>query len=194
MSKNKNNLKKKKNMNKKGLIAGGIALALAGGLAFSYFRKNKEVEKQLPKRVNRAEKDTPEVVQEPEKELLTIEKAVENLEASRKDLIAASVAKTYQERGKSDSRLLGYLIKLCNGSQEEVEDLCEKFEDKDNPIKKEAILDLYIQLNRSRDQVLRMTYEDRKNESSFEIMSNTLDTMTEVDELLTECGIINAKN
>ena len=191
MSKNKNNLKKKKNMNKKGLIAGGIALALAGGLAFSYFRKNKEVEKQLQKQ---AKKDTPEVVQEPEKELLTIEKAVENLEASRKDLIAASVAKTFQELGKSDSRLLGYLIKLCNGSQAEVEDLCEKFEDKDNPIQKEAILDLYIQLNRNRDQVLRMTYEDRENESSFEIMSNTLDTMTEVDELLTECGIINAKN
>lgn len=193
MSKNIKN-KNKKNMNKKRLIAGSIALALAGGLAFGYFRRNKEVEKQLLKRVNKAEKDTPEVVQEPEKELLTIEKAVENLEASRKDLIAASVAKTYQERGKSDSRLLGYLIKLCNGSQAEVEDLCEKFEDKDNPIQKEAILDLYIQLNRSRDQVLRMTYEDRENESSFKIMSNTLDTMTEVDELLTECGIINAKN
>ena len=191
MSKNKNNLKKKKNMNKKGLIAGGIALALAGGLAFSYFRKNKEVEKQLQKK---AKEDTPEVVQEPEKELLTIEKAVENLEASRKDLIAASVAKTFQEQGKSDSRLLGYLIKLCNGSQAEVEDLCEKFENKDNPIQKEAILDLYIQLNRSRDQVLRMTYEDRENESSFKIMSNTLDTMTEVDELLTECGIINVKS
>ena len=190
MSKNIKN-KKKKNMNKKGLIAGGIALALAGGLAFSYFRKNKEVEKQLQKQ---AKKDAPEVVQEPEKELLTIEKAVENLEASRKDLIAASVAKTFQEQGKSDSRLLGYLIKLCNGSQAEVEDLCEKFEDKDNPIQKEAILDLYILLNRSRDQVLRMTYEDRENESSFKIMSNTLDTMTEVDELLTECGIINAKN
>ena len=191
MSKNIKN-KKKKNMNKKGLIAGGIALALAGGLAFGYFRKNKEVEKQLQKK---AKKDAPdEVVQEPEKELLTIEKAVENLEASRKDLIAASVAKTFQEQGKSDSRLLGYLIKLCNGSQAEVEDLCEKFEDKDNPIQKEAILDLYIQLNRSRDQVLRMTYEDRENESSFKIMSNTLDTMTEVDELLTECGIINAKN
>ena len=193
MSKNKNNLKKKKNMNKKGLIAGGIALALAGGLAFGYFRKSKEVEEQLLKRVNKA-KNTPKVVQEPEKELLTIEKAVENLEASRKNLIAASTVKTFQEKGQSDSRLLGYLIKLCNGSQAEVEDLCEKFEDKDNPIKKEAILDLYIQLDRSRDRVLRMTYEDRKNESSFEIMSNTLDTMTEVDELLTECGIINAKN
>ena len=102
MSKNIKN-KKKKNMNKKGLIAGGIALALAGGLAFSYFRKNKEVEKQLQKK---AKEDTPEVVQEPEKELLTIEKAVENLEASRKNLIAASTVKTFQEKGKSDSNLL----------------------------------------------------------------------------------------
>ena len=192
MSKNKNNLKKKKNMNKKGLIAGGIALALAGGLAFGYFRKNKEVEKQLLKRVNKAKEDTPEVVQEPEKELLTIEKAVENLEASRKNLIAASTVKTFQEKGKSDSNLLEFLIRLCNGSQEEVEDLCESFEDK--PVQKELILDLYIKLQRDRDQVLRLTYEDRKNENSFEIMSNTLNTMTEVDELLTECGIINAKN
>lgn len=179
------NIKKKKNMNKKGLIAGGIALALAGGLAFSYFRKNKEVEKQLQKK---AKEDTPEVVQEPEKELLTIEKAVENLEASRKNLIAASTVKTFQEKRQNDSNLLGFLIKLCNGSQEEAEDLCESFKGK--PIQKELILDLYIQLNRNRDQVLRMTYEDRENESSFEIMSNTLNTMTEVDELLTECGII----
>ena len=185
MSKNIKN-KKKKNMNKKGLIAGGIALALAGGLAFSYFRKNKEVKKQLQKK---AEKDTPEVVQEPEKELLTIEKAVENLEASRKTLIAASTVKTFQERGQSDSKLLGYLIELCNGSQEEVEGLCESFEDK--PVQKELILDLYIKLQRDRDQVLRMTYEDRENESSLEIMSNTLDTITEVDDLLGKCGIIN---
>lgn len=189
MSKNIKN-KKKKNMNKKGLIAGGIALALAGGLAFSYFRKNKEEEKQLQKK---AEKDAPEVVQEPEKELLTIEKAVENLEASRKNLIAASTVKTFQEKGQSDSKLLGYLIELCNGSQEEVEDLCEKFEDKDNPIQKEFILDLYIKLNRDRDQVLRLTYEDRENESSLEIMSNTLGTISVVDKLLTECGIINIK-
>ena len=188
MSKNIKN-KKKKNMNKKGLIAGGIALALAGGLAFSYFRKNKEVEKQLQKKA-KENTPTPEVVQEPEKELLTIEKAVENLEASRKNLIAASTVKTFQEQGKSDSRLLEYLIKLCNGSQAEVEDLCEKFEDKDNPIQKELILDLYIKLQRDRDQVLRLTYEDRETESSFEIMLNTLNTITEVDDLLDGCGII----
>ena len=184
MSKNIKN-KKKKNMNKKGLIASGIALALAGGLAFSYFRKNNEEEKQLQKK---AEKDTSEVVQESEKELLTIEKAVENLEASRKNLIAASTVKTFQEKGKSDSNLLEFLIKLCNGSQAEVEDLCESFEDK--PVQKELILDLYIKLQRDRDQVLRLTYEDRETESSFEIMSNTLNTITEVDDLLDGCGII----
>lgn len=188
MSKNIKN-KKKKNMNKKGLIAGGIALVLAGGLAFGYFKKNKEVEKQLLKKVNKAKEDTPEVVQEPERELLTIEKAVENLEASRKNLIAASTVKTFQEKGKSDSNLLEFLIKLCNGSQEEVEDLCESFEDK--PVQKELILDLYIKLQRDRDQVLRLTYEDRENENSFEIMSNTLNTITEVDDLLDKCGIIN---
>ena len=184
MSKNIKN-KKKKNMNKKGLIAGGIALVLAGGLAFGYFKKNKEVEKQLQKK---AKKDTSEVVQEPEKELLTIEKAVENLEASRKNLIAASTVKTFQEKGQSDSNLLGFLIRLCDGSQEEVEDLCESFEDK--PVQKELILDLYIKLQRDRDQVLRLTYEDRENESLFEIMSNTLNTITEVDDLLDKCGII----
>lgn len=179
MSINKN-IKKKKKMNKKGLIAGGIAIALAGGFAFSYFRKNK------------AKKNASEVVQEPEKELLTIEKAVENLEASRKNLIAAATVKTFQEKGQSDSNLLGFLIKLCNGSQEEVEDLCEKFEN--NPIQKEDILDLYIQLNRDRDQVLRMTYKDQENESSFEIMSKTLNTIEEVDNLLTMCDIIKVKN
>lgn len=167
---------------KKIWIAAGV---LAAGVMGFLFLGNSKTEKK-----NENDSSVDDVDIQKKEEPLTLETALEKLATSRREYVIAAIM-WGEANGKEVEGMKLFLSDLSNG-EDIAEETCRvrAYYDKEG-MSYESVIHYWIMLERRRDDVLRLIIpEIQDNEKASDAFDVVMDTITVVNRLSVEVGVI----